>query len=56
MIEMEEVRLTVDECESIRLADLIGISHEEAGCRMGISMATFGRIVQQAQKIILQMP
>ncbi|MFV9645898.1 MAG: DUF134 domain-containing protein [Desulfobacterales bacterium] len=23
MIELEEVRLTVDECESIRLADLI---------------------------------
>ena len=52
MIELEEVCLTVDECESIRLADLIGMSHEEAGCRMGVSRATFGRIVQQAHKII----
>ncbi len=52
MIELEEVCLTVDECESIRLADLIGMSYEEAGCRMGVSRATFGRIVQQARKII----
>ena len=28
------------------------MSYEEAGCRMGVSMATFGRIVQQARKII----
>ncbi|NQT10189.1 MAG: DUF134 domain-containing protein [Desulfobacteraceae bacterium] len=52
MIELEEVCLTVDECESIRLADLIGMSHEEAGSSMGVSRATFGRIVQQARKII----
>jgi len=52
MIDLEEVCLTVDECESIRLADLIGMSHEESGCRMGVSRATFGRIVQQARKNI----
>ncbi len=52
MIDLEEVCLTVDECESIRLADLIGMSHEEAGCRKGVSRATFGRIVQQARKNI----
>ncbi|MDL1987509.1 MAG: P-loop NTPase [Deltaproteobacteria bacterium] len=28
------------------------MSHEEAGCRMGVSIATFGRIVQRARKII----
>ena len=52
MIELEEVCLTVDGCESIRLADLIGMSNEEAGCRMGVPRATFGRIIQQAHKII----
>jgi predicted DNA-binding protein (UPF0251 family) len=52
MIELEEVRLTVDEREAIRLADLLGMSHEEAGRRMGVSRATFGRIVQNARRAV----
>ena len=52
MIDLTEVRLTVDERESIRLADLLGISYEEAGERMGVSRATFGRIVQRARKAV----
>ena len=52
MIDLSEVHLTVDERESIRLADLIGMSHEEAGKRMGVSRATFGRIVQRARKAV----
>ena len=52
MIDLTEVNLTVDERESIRLADLIGMSHEEAGRRMGVSRATFGRIVQRARKAV----
>ncbi len=51
-LDLEEVCLTIDERESIRLADLEGLSHEEAGRQMGISRATFGRIVEQARKII----
>lgn len=52
MVELEDVRLTVDERESIRLSDLLGLSYEEAGQRMGVSRATFGRIIQRARKII----
>jgi len=52
MQHLEEVRLTVDEGEAIRLADLLGLPHEEAGRRMGISRATFGRIVQKARKTV----
>jgi predicted DNA-binding protein (UPF0251 family) len=52
MIELEEVQLTVDEREAIRLADLLGMSHEEAGRRMGVSRATFGRIVQNARRAV----
>jgi predicted DNA-binding protein (UPF0251 family) len=52
MQNLEEVRLTVDEGEAIRLADLLGLSHEEAGRRMGVSRATFGRIVQKARKTV----
>ena len=52
MIELNEVRLTVDEREAIRLADMLGFSHEEAGGRMGVSRATFGRIIQRARRIV----
>lgn len=50
LMRLEEVTLTVDECEAIRLADLEGLSQEDAGKKMGISRATFGRIIQQARK------
>ena len=49
LLELDEVDLTVDEREAIRLADLQGLSHEEAGKLMGVSRATFGRIVQRAR-------
>ena len=52
MQNLEEVRLTVDEGEAIRLADLLSMSHEEAGRHMGVSRATFGRIVQRARKTV----
>lgn len=52
MLELDEVQLTVDEREAIRLSDLIGLSHEEAGRRMGVSRATFGRIIQRARKAV----
>ena len=52
MSELEEVRLTIDERESVRLADLMGMSYEDAGKQMGVSRATFGRIIQNTRKII----
>ena len=52
MQNLEEVRLAIDEGEAIRLADLLGLSHAEAGRRMGVSRATFGRIVQKARKTV----
>ena len=52
VLDLDEVCLTVDEREAIRLADLLGMSHAEAGERMGVSRATFGRIIQQARMVI----
>ena len=52
MLDLEEVTLTVDEREAIRLADLQGLSHEEGGELMGVSRATFGRILRNARRII----
>jgi predicted DNA-binding protein (UPF0251 family) len=50
--ELEENRLTIDETEAIRLADLNGMSHEQAGEKMGVSRQTFGRIVAIARNKI----
>ena len=47
----EEV-LKVDELESIRLKDLLGLTQEEAARRMGISQPTFHRILQSARRKI----
>jgi predicted DNA-binding protein (UPF0251 family) len=52
VLDLDEVCLTVDEREAVRLADLLGLSHAEAGERMGVSRATFGRIIQRARKVL----
>ncbi len=52
MLELEEIRLTIDEREALRLADLEGLSHEDGGRMMGVSRATFGRIIEQARKTV----
>ena len=44
--------LTLDQLEALRLADLMGLYHEEAAEEMGISRATFGRIVEEARRKI----
>ncbi|HPL64541.1 MAG TPA: DUF134 domain-containing protein [Syntrophales bacterium] len=46
---LEEVNLTVDEFEAIRLADLEKLYHEQAAERMNISRQTFGRIIESAR-------
>jgi uncharacterized protein len=49
LINLEEVLLSLDEFEAIRLADHEGLYHEEAAVRMSISRATFGRILESAR-------
>ena len=47
---LDQVCLTVDELEAIRLADMESLSQEEAAKQMNVSRATFGRIVAQGRK------
>jgi uncharacterized protein len=51
---LEEVVLTVDEFEAIRLADLEGLYHEQAAEKMKVSRPTFGRIVESARRKIAE--
>ena len=52
VLDLDEVCLTVDEREALRLADLDGLSHEESGQCMGVSRATFGRILHKARQTV----
>jgi predicted DNA-binding protein (UPF0251 family) len=47
---LEEVVLSVDEFEAVRLADLEGLYQEQAAERMKVSRQTFGRIVEAARR------
>ncbi|RLD81091.1 MAG: DNA-binding protein [Bacteroidetes bacterium] len=49
---LEEIQLNLDEFEAIRLADLLGMSHEEAANEMGISRSTFSRLIVKSRKKI----
>jgi predicted DNA-binding protein (UPF0251 family) len=46
--DLGEVVMTLDEFEAIRLADLDGLYQEQAAGQMGVSRATFSRIVDSA--------
>ena len=53
-MELEEIPITIDELEAIRLADYEGLYHEEAAVRMKISRQTFGRILNDAHKKVAE--
>jgi predicted DNA-binding protein (UPF0251 family) len=47
--DLKVVRLDLDGLEALRLADLEGLYHEAAAEQMGVSRATFGRILSKAR-------
>ena len=49
---LEEVNLTLDELEAVRLADYEGLYQEDASKKMNISRQTFGNIIHSAHKKI----
>lgn len=50
LVDLDEVSLSADEIEAIRLADLEDFYHEAAAKEMKVSRATFGRILGEARK------
>lgn len=52
---LKQSYLTLDEFEAFRLADHIGLGHEEASNEMNISRSTFTRLIEQARKKIAGM-
>jgi uncharacterized protein len=48
--DLEVVRLTMDEFEALRLADLKGLYQEKAAAEMRVSRQTFGNIIGSAHR------
>lgn len=55
MTFLKQVSLSLDEYEAFRLADYIGLSHDEAANEMNISRSTFTRLIEKARSIIAQL-
>ena len=51
---LEQLTLTLDEFEAIRLADFLGKDHSESAGEMGISRSTFSRLVERARHKVAQ--
>ena len=49
---LEEINLTLDELEALRLADWEELYQEDAAKKMNISRQTFGNIINSAHKKI----
>lgn len=52
--DLTEVCLGVDSFEAIRLADLEGLTMEEAAARMGVSRHTFGRVLADGRRAVAE--
>ncbi len=53
--DLDDVIMTIDEYEAFRLADLEGMSHDEAAEEMEISRPTFTRLIETARKKVAEM-
>jgi uncharacterized protein len=54
LLLLEEVCLSLDELEALRLADYEGLYHQEAAARMEVSRQTLGRILNQARRKVAE--
>jgi predicted DNA-binding protein (UPF0251 family) len=52
LTELEEINLTVEGLEAVRLADLEGLTMADAATKMQVSRHTFGRVLAESRKVI----
>jgi predicted DNA-binding protein (UPF0251 family) len=51
---LDSISLSLDEFEAIRLADFVGMAHEEASEEMGVSRSTFSRLVDKSRQKVAE--
>ena len=54
LMDLAEVTLAFEELEALRLAHQEGLYQQEAAERMGISRATFGRVLEAAHRKVTE--
>lgn len=54
MLELEEVVVTIDELEALRLVDLEGMYQEDAAREMGVSRQTLQRIITESRAKVIE--
>lgn len=54
LVVLDEITLSMDELEALRLADYEGLYHEDAAVKMKISRQTFGRILNGARRKVAE--
>jgi len=54
LISLEEIILSVDECEALCFADRQGLYQADAAKKMKISRQTFGNIIESARKKVAE--
>ena len=52
LAQLQEIRISVEEAEAIRLKDLEGLEQEECAEKMNVSRSTFARILLSARQKI----
>jgi len=50
LAQLQEIRISIDEGEALRLKDLEGLEQEECALKMNISRSTFARILLSARQ------
>ncbi|ODS36677.1 MAG: hypothetical protein A7316_02525 [Candidatus Altiarchaeales archaeon WOR_SM1_86-2] len=53
LVDLEAVRLSVEELEAIRLVDFEGLEHEEAAKRVNVSRKTLWRDLKSGRKKVV---
>jgi predicted DNA-binding protein (UPF0251 family) len=52
--DLEEVALSIEGLETLRLSDLERLDQETAAARMNVSRQTFGRVLAEARQIVAE--
>ena len=52
LAQLQEIRISIEEAEAIRLKDLEGLEQEECAQKMNVSRSTFSRILLSARQKI----
>jgi len=54
LVALDEITMSLDEIEALRLADYNGLYHKDAAREMKISRQTFGRILNGARRKVAE--